>query len=472
MKPTPNLKILGRFVGPGETWNDLLDRVSAVGQAWVRSEYRRLLAEGILVPGGQILRGAGRSGSVLYNCFVTGVRDEESVDSLAARVSRWTRLGVGVGLNLDSLLVRERARGGSAQNVIDRIARSQHALWNEGIKRTATMVTLSLADIEVAHAARLLTSAEHYRHLNMGVLVTEADMETSSPVLDSLAEVVWLAGNPGFLFIDRVQRDHFFKDAVRACNPCGEQFLAGEEGCNLASLNLAAFVRSDGFDWDGFEVAIGLAVRFLDDVIDASAFPSDRSAEMAKRRRRIGLGVLGFASLLQRLEVDYGSDDSVALAEAIASALQRAAKAATKALAAERGPFPDSVDGQCRNSHLLSIAPTGAISLLWNVSSGIEPFFGETIEKGSMTVAFERGNAKRPPRGDEVTAHDHVRILAAWQRHIDGGISKTINLRHAVRIVDVRAAITDAWRNGCKGVSLFRDGSRAAAIKRVETTAA
>jgi ribonucleoside-diphosphate reductase alpha chain len=472
MKSSPNLQILERFAGPSETWSDLLDRVSAVGQTRVRPEYRRLLASGMLVPGGQILRGAGRPGSVLYNCFVTGVSDGESVDSLAARVSRWTRLGAGVGVNVDSLLMRERAQGNSVQNVIDRIARSQQTLWNEGFTRTATMVTLSLGDIEVVDAARLLTSAEHYRHLNIGVLVKDGDMEARSPVLDELADVAWSTGNPGFLFIDRVRRDHPFEDPVRACNPCGEQFLADEEGCNLASLNLAAFVHGESFDWDAFEAAIALAVRFLDDVIDASSFPSGRAAEMARRRRRIGLGVLGFASLLQRLKVDYGSDDSVALAEMIASALRRAAEAATKMLAAERGPFPDTLNGQRRNSHLLSIAPTGAISLLWNVSSGIEPFFGEAIKKGSMTVAFDRGNGKRPPRGDEVTPYDHVRVLGAWQRHVDGGISKTISLHHTARVDDVRAAITDAWREGCKGVSLFRDGCRAPAIKVVEATVA
>ena len=184
------------------------------------------------------------------------------------------------------------------------------------------MVTLSLNDPEIVAAARMLAGEPHFRHLNLGALVTDSDLRDMSPVLDELARTAWATGNPGFLFIDRIQKDHRLPGAVRACNPCGEQFLANEEGCNLASLNLAAFVDRSAFDWDAFRQVAATAVRFLDDAVDASAFPSAESKAMAVRRRRIGLGVLGFASALHRLGLRYGSPESVNIAQALAKTLR------------------------------------------------------------------------------------------------------------------------------------------------------
>jgi ribonucleoside-diphosphate reductase alpha chain len=330
------------------------------------------------------------------------------------------------------------------------------------------MVTLSLTDPEVVTASKLLTSEECFRHLNLGILVRDEDFRSEAPALRMLAESAWGTGNPGFIFIDRVRRDHPFLDTVHACNPCGEQFLADDEGCNLGSLNLATFVSGKDIDWVAFSQAVELAVRFLDDVIDASEFPSARTADMAKRRRRIGLGVLGFASALHQLDVKYGSAQSVSIAEEWAAKLRRAAEGASTKLAAERGSFPESSDGRLRNSHLLSIAPTGAISLLWNVSSGIEPAFGESVSKGTIDINLKAGGNGRPPRADEIPARGHIAVLAAWQRYVDGGISKTINTPPTVSAGDILEAVREAWRQDCKGVAVFREASRAPAIIRRE----
>jgi ribonucleotide reductase alpha subunit len=472
MHASPNPNILSRFTGRGETWQSLVTRVASIGEQRVQGDYRKLIGEGLLVPSGQILRGARRSGAVLYNCFVTGVAPYEDAAAVATRISHWTRLGAGVGVNMDSLAARERASGASICAAIGSIACSQHQLWLEGITRTATMITLSLSDSEILAASRLLTAAEHFRHLNLGVLVSDEDLRTQQPALHALVETAWATGNPGFLFIDRVRKDHPFSDSVRACNPCGEQFLADEEGCNLASLNLAAFVSNGDFDWSAFEQAGCLAVRFLDDVIDASAFPSYMTRHMAFRRRRIGLGVLGFASALHFLDIEYGSADSVDLADRLARALRETAEAATADLARERGAFLECTDGRRRNSHLLSIAPTGAISLLWRVSSGIEPLFGNAINKGALHIDFGTFGARRPRLGSEVPAVDHIKILAAWQRHVDGGISKTINMPAQTGVDGIEAAISDARQQGCKGISIFRESSRPAAVTRVEENVA
>jgi len=424
------------------------------------------------VPGGQILRGAGRAHAVLYNCFVTGTRDGEDAAGLADRITQWTRLGAGVGVNLDTLVAREREFGGSACATVDAIGRSQHQLWVEGITRTATMVTMSLHDPEVNTVARRLSASPHLRHLNLGVLVRDADLEAKVPALDALAETAWRCGNPGFIFIDRVQRDHGFSEPVLACNPCGEQFLAAEEGCNLASLNLAAFVGSNGFDLTAFREAIAVAVRFLDDVVDATAFPSLDAKALAMRRRRIGLGVLGFATALHQLNVPYGSLESVHLAKALAAVLRAAAEGASEALASERGAYPDDPLQRRRNSHLLSIAPTGAISLLWHVSSGIEPVFGDVISKGDLTIDFGTAGQNRPLRGDEVASEGHLAILAAWQGQVDGGISKTVNLPEHFTPHEIRGLLDLAHAAQCKGISMFRTNSRTAAIRTPEAGAA
>ena len=472
MDATPNLRILNRFASAGETWPSLVARVASIGRQRDRGDYQQFIGAGLLVPGGQILRGAGHPNSVLYNCFVTGLGAHEDANTLAARISRWTRLGAGVGVNLDSLAARERASGRTICAAIETIARSQHQLWLKGITRTATMVTLSLSDPEVRSAARLLTTAEHFRHLNLGVLLSDDELHTPLPVLNDLANTAWATGNPGFLFIDRVRKDHQFPDTVRACNPCGEQFLSDEEGCNLASLNLAAFVSQGDFDWDTFRQAIHVAIRFLDDVVDASAFPSRMTGEMALRRRRIGLGVLGFASALHSLDIDYGSPDSIRLADEIALTMRQTAETTSASLARDRGAYLECTKGNRRNSHLLSVAPTGAISLIWRVSSGIEPFFGNSINKGDLSIDFGTHGCRQPLRGPEVPAASHIKILAAWQRHVDGGISKTINMPEPSSVHEIKGAIGDAWRQGCKGISIFRETSRPAAIVPVKTEVA
>lgn len=466
--PTPHIAILPRFARPGESWSDLVDRVASIGTVGNRSDYHQLIAEGLLVPGGQILRGAGHSGAVLYNCFVTGTPDGEGPAELASRITNWTRLGAGVGVNLDTLAARERTFGRTALDVVTAIGQSQHRLWNEGATRTATMVTLSLQDPGVNSVARHLSELPYLRHLNLGVLVRDKELSDRVPALDLLSATAWRCGNPGFIFIDRVQRDHRFAETVLACNPCGEQFLAAEEGCNLASLNLAAFVRGGDFDLSAFQEAIAVAVRFLDDVIDASAFPSVETKAIAKRRRRIGLGVLGFASALHRLGLPYGGDESVALARTLATTLRETTERASEALALERGAFPDDPQQCRRNSHLLSIAPTGAISLLWQVSSGIEPVFGDIISKGDITVDFGTAGSGRPLRGDEVSSDGHLAVLGAWQAQVDGGISKTVNLPEAAKPSDIRRLLDQARAAQCKGISVFRAKSRTAAIRATD----
>jgi ribonucleoside-diphosphate reductase alpha chain len=277
-----------------------------------------------------------------------------------------------------------------------------------------------------------------------------------------------------------------------------------EESCNLASVNLARFVTDRGVDWDRLRTVVGVAVRFLDDVIDVNEYPTPGLARAARETRKVGLGVMGLAELLAAIGVAYDSDKGVRLGSRIAREIRDAARAASAGLAAERGPFPrfsESVFGggvPLRNAQLTAIAPTGTISLIAATTAGIEPLFAisyvrniigrHLVETNALfeRVARDRGFyseeliesinrtgrvRQHPDVPDDVqdafgTALEidpawHLRMQAAMQRHVDASVSKTINLPSDATVDEVRELFLDAWRLGTKGISVYRYGSRA-----------
>jgi ribonucleoside-diphosphate reductase alpha chain len=338
------------------------------------------------------------------------------------------------------------------------------------------MITMRATDPDAAEIAGMLAAVPVCRHLNVSVLASDEEMASFAASGDTgtwqgplslLACTAWRTGNPGILFTGRIARDHPFDEQILACNPCAEQHLAAEEGCALASINLAALCHKSSFDWTGLREATHAAVRFLDDIIDKAEYPDTRTARRAAERRRVGVGVMGFATALHSLGIEYGSADSIALTSDFSATMRSAAHAESRYLASLRGAFPDAaLDAQPRrNSHLLSIAPTGAISLLWNVSSGIEPYFDLKIAKESLNVSYDLGTQGRPKLARELPASRHIDILSAWQDSVDGGISKTVNLPEHSTPNDVCQTIASAWRSGCKGISVFRSGSRSPALR-------
>lgn len=439
---------------------------------------QELIECGYFLPGGQILRGAAIEGSILYNCFVSPIGLDESASDISGRVTSWTRRGCGVGVNVSDWSASQPCASKDAlENIVRTIASSQEGLWNLGISRTATMVNVGFWDAGVVELAARLASDSVCRHVNLGVLVDDATMAAATEAYASgsaepelrqlrrLAVVAHATGNPGLVYIDQVNRVHPFAEKLEACNPCAEQYLAPSEGCNLGSINLVRFVQSGSFDWEGLRYAVPLAVRFLDSVVDASSFPSAESEHLAKRRRRIGLGFTGLGTALARLGIPYGGKEAVEVASVVARELQHSATIASIELASQIGPYPDLHDLAApyrRNSYLTSIAPTGAISLIWNVSSGIEPVFASSYTKGSYQVAPDNGEVGRTAL--QVHWREHLNMLSAVQREIDGGVSKTVNLPKDASVDEVLSGFTAAWQRGCKGVSFFRHDSRAGGI--------
>lgn len=328
-------------------------------------------------------------------------------------------------------------------------------------------------------------------------------------LFEALVEGAHDSGEPGILFRDRIERDNPTPGlgAIEATNPCGEQPLLPNEACTLGSINLARFTKPGGFDLARLERTVADAVRFLDNVLERNRYPLPAVERLTRANRKIGLGVMGWADALASLGVAYDSEEALALADRTMAAVSRAAKHASQQLARERGPFPnypESIHARgsgfpIRNATVTTVAPTGTLSILAGTSGGIEPLFALAYERHVLDGAVlpethpefarlareggfdrpevwahvkktgsARGCAAIPARIQRAfgTAADiapswHVRMQAAFQRHVDSAVSKTVNFPNEATKAQVAEAFRSAWEAGCKGITVYRDGSRA-----------
>jgi ribonucleoside-diphosphate reductase alpha chain len=323
-----------------------------------------------------------------------------------------------------------------------------------------------------------------------------------------VAKAAWATGDPGLLFLDRINESNPTPalGAIEATNPCGEQPLLPYESCTLGSINLAAFARGESIDSQGLAEAIHDAVVFLDNVIEANYYPFPEIEAATRRTRKIGLGVMGLADLFARIGVAYDSEEGLDLGEKIARFLASEARITSARLGERRGSFPAFPGSiwpsrglsSLRNATVTCVAPTGTISLLAATTASIEPFFGLAISRrvldgrvfnevnpliedelanlGPMGQAalrrvLEHGSLRhelnvpvalrrRFPIALEIAPHWHVRMQAAFQAHIDAGVSKTVNLPAATSARTVRQVFELAARLRLKGITVYRDGSR------------
>ena len=329
-------------------------------------------------------------------------------------------------------------------------------------------------------------------------------------VFDKIIYGAWRNGEPGMIFLDNVNKDNHVTEEygeMIATNPCGEQPLLGNESCNLGSINLAKFYHEDhnDVDWAELEKVVKTSVHFLDNVIDANQYATPEIEKMTKATRKIGLGVMGFADLLIQLRIKYNSIEGRELGKSIMAFIREKADAQSIKLAKERGTFPAwdksdyGEDEKYRNACRLTVAPTGTISMLADTSSGIEPTFALAWKKANILEGktlyyvnkYFEADAKKngfysedlmehlsqggslesredvPPwakeiyvTAPEISAEDHVGMQAVFQEDCDSGISKTINFPNEASIADVESAYLSAWRLGCKGITVYRAGSR------------
>ncbi|HXF95554.1 MAG TPA: vitamin B12-dependent ribonucleotide reductase [Gemmatimonadales bacterium] len=412
-------------------------------------------------------------------------------------------------------------QGGTRRGANMGILRVDHPDILEFITCKDDLTQVTNFNISVAVTDAFMRAVEEGRpydlvHPRTGKVVGRLD---AREVFRKIVHGAWKTGEPGVFFIDRANAYNPVPHlgSYEATNPCGEQPLLPYDVCNLGSINVGLFAKDGRVDWDGLRTAVRLSTHFLDNVIDANRYPLPEIADLASRIRRIGLGIMGWADLLVRLGIPYNSEEGVALGRELMAFVDEEAKRASEELAEQRGVFPEwersiwGPDATCardargerirpmrrlRNCNLTTVAPTGTISIIAGCSSGIEPLFAVAFMRNQAGVLMPDVNedfvaiARRegwysdglmqriaeaghihfdevPERWQRVfvTAHDvtpewHIRMQAAFQEFTDSAISKTCNFPNHATEEDVEQIYRLAYQLGCKGVTVYRDGSR------------
>lgn len=294
-------------------------------------------------------------------------------------------------------------------------------------------------------------------------------------IFDMIVHNAWKNGDPGMLFHDTINNGpyKYSNQEVTATNPCGEQCLPQYGSCNLGSIDVSKFYNEDRevMEWTRLGAAIETAMQFLDNVLSVNSFPTPEFAKWAKDNRPVGLGVMGWADLLLKMKITYGSEESFKFAQKLGRFFEKTSHEKSVELGEERGtPKSCRYDelGHRRNVTTLSIAPTGTISLLAGCSSSIEPVFSAITYRYDNTGAKEIRHpyAKKSwfKCASDLSWQEHVGMQAAWQSYIDSAISKTINLSNEATKEDVANAYMSAWKNGCKGITVYRDGCKSSQV--------
>jgi ribonucleoside-diphosphate reductase alpha chain len=511
----------------------------------IAEAFYEIMTDNSFLPNSPTLMNAGKGNGLQYSaCYVLPVGDsmEEIFDSVKA-AAIIHKSGGGTGFAFSRLRPKDdlvKSTGGRASGPVSFLRvfnGATEAVKQGGTRRGANMGILKVDHPDVLEFIECKLDGG-ITNFNISVAVTDAFMDAlekgeeydlvnphtgktterlwAREVFDRIVRAAWRSGDPGMVFIDRINRSPANPTPeigmIEATNPCGEQPLLPNEACNLGSLNVSRFGRraEDGawtIDWDEMERVVRLAVRFLDDVIEMNPYPLPEIDATVKANRRVGLGIMGWADLLFTLGIPYDSDEAVELGTRLMAFVNEKAHDQSAKLAEERGPFPNWSHSiykhgrPLRNSTVTTIAPTGTISMIAGCSSGVEPIFAlafehrvkqsdgervltfvnETFERISRERAFfsdalmaeiaRRGTLHGIPGVPEEaarvfrTAHDigfewHVRHQAAFQKSTDNGVSKTINLPNEASEADVARAYQLAWELGCLGITVFRDGCK------------
>lgn len=513
--------------------------------------FYRLMTSRRFLPNSPTLMNAGTPLCQLAACFVLPVGDsiEEIFDAVkfAAMIHK---SGGGTGFAFSRLRPRNSrvgTTGGVASGPVSFLKifnTATEQIKQGGKRRGANMGILRVDHPDILEFINAKQKENEFNNFNLSVGLTEAFMDAverradyelidphtkkavgtlnAGEVFDLLVKDAWKSGDPGIVFLDRINRDNPTPEQgeIESTNPCGEQPLLPYEACNLGSLNLALFVNQDrnpagdpledGVNWEELRETVSLAVRFLDNVIDASRYPLAQIDEKVRQNRKIGLGIMGFADLLYQLGIPYDSEQGLAMAERVMGFVNEEGHRASQRLAEERGPFPAFAASvfpgrgvaPMRNATVTTIAPTGTLSIIGGCSSGIEPLFALSFTRnvmdgqkltevnpyfekavadagldtpGLMEEVASKGNVQSLSALPEkirrvfVTAMDiaplwHVRLQAAFQRHTDNAVSKTVNLPNSATEDDIREVYWLACREGCKGVTVYRDGCRSVQV--------
>ena len=547
--------------------------------AQLEDRFYELLATGRFMPNSPTLMNAGSKMGMLSACFVLPVRDSiDEIFAAIRHTALIQKAGGGTGFAFDELRPTGdfiSSSGGTTSGPISfwrAFSEATNAIQQGAFRRGANMGMMYIHHPDILKFIHAKQDLKQFTNYNISIKITERWMQqfltepnspqivvnprngeqfylpkdleiwkynintlwpvkdpqgkalevdkskvyTSSDLWNLIVTNAHATGEPGVVFMDRINEDNptAHIGRIEATNPCGEQPLLPYEACNLGSINAGKFVRSEqgtaAFDWDQLGRTVDLAVKFLDDVIDANRFPLEQIDQMCKANRKIGLGIMGFADTLFKLDLPYNSDQALEFGEKLMKFINDRGHDASEALARQRNCFANwqgsiwdiTHHRPMRNAAVTTVAPSGTISIMANCSSGIEPLFSlvfyrnvlrEHKSQGPMMevnehfrqIAIQRGfysdklmeqvakkgsiqNIPDIPEDVKrvfVCAHDispqwHLKMQAAFQKHCDASISKTINFPHNATVKDVDNIYRLAHEYRCKGVTVYRDGSR------------
>jgi ribonucleoside-diphosphate reductase alpha chain len=509
-----------RYCIEGEKgWSDVVNRiVNAVCLKKDRNEMRDLMLSKTFLPNSPTIMNAGTASGQLSACFVLPV--EDSIPSIFDAVKNAAiihKTGGGTGFSFTKLRPegsRVKSTNGVASGVVSFIEvfdAATNAIKQGGKRRGANMGVLEYTHPEILHFIKCKRTEGKIKNFNLSVMVDDKFMKEVSKevsgditryvgdnheIFNEIIEGIYLNGEPGIIFKDAINEKNpnpELGDMV-ATNPCGEQPLHPNESCNLGSINLSNMLDKDNkVDWHKLHMTSRAAVRFLDAVIDANKYPLPQIEEATKLTRKIGLGVMGFHDMLIKMGIPYDSPEALDIADKVMYKINTSAYRESCVLT--------GVDEKPKNSTRTTIAPTGTISIIAGVSSGIEPVFswaykrkdttGERIvinplfeEALKVEVGDDRllyrdvidhamefgtiqdmvglsNNFKDLFRGSmDISYENHIKMQASFQRHTNNAVSKTINMPKTATREDIRSAIILAWKLRCKGMTIYRSGSR------------
>lgn len=516
---------------------------SAAERAAVEESFFQIMQKLEFLPNSPTLMNAGLPHGQLAACFVLPLEDSlESIFDTLKATALIHQSGGGTGFNFSALRPhgdRVSSTGGQASGplpFLELFDRTTNVIKQGGRRRGANMGIMNADHPDIEAFVGMKSTPDALTNFNLSVGASDAFMRaaqthssitlknprtgratgrvSATTLLNHIAEQAWAGGDPGLIFLDEINRKNTTPHRGRmvATNPCGEQPLHPYESCTLGSINLSRLVSNTRFNFVRLSELIRLGVRFLDNVLDANAYPLPQITETTLAHRRIGLGVMGFAEVLIALGIPYDSPKALQFGDKLMSFFQKEAHAASAALAKTRGTFPAYVGSRweqrsqpMRNATVTTVAPTGTISILAGCSSGIEPLFAVSFVRNVMEgtrllevnplferIARERGlyssellfqtaeqgtltNTKLPAdikrifrTALEIKPEWHIKMQAVFQKHVDNAVSKTINLPANATVADIKKSYLLAWKLKCKGITVYRYGSRPGQVLTIE----
>jgi len=531
-KPEDMFRRVARFIAEAEIAFD--PKVSKSGLKKVEDKFYSLITEFDFMPNSPTLMNAGRDLGQLSACFVLPVEDSmEGIFTAVKDAALIHKSGGGTGFAFSRIRPKNnpvQSTGGVASGPVSFMKvfnAATEAIKQGGTRRGANMGILSVDHPDILEFITCKQNNNELTNFNISVGITKEFMDAlakddyyelkfkgviydkykAKDVFDLIVEKAWSNGEPGIIFLDRLNADNPTPELgeIEATNPCGEQPLLGYEACNLGSINLENVYDSGKINWGKLEDMVVWSMRFLDNVIEVNKFPLERIQEMVQGNRKVGLGVMGWANLLFKLQIPYNSQEAINLAEEVMDFINTKSHEASAALAKQRGSFPN-IDQSIykgslmRNATSTTIAPTGTISMIAGTSSGVEPAFSIAytknvldganlvevnpvfedyvkenyspeeskiiIEKAAQAGSLE--NINELPENIrkvfitalEIEPEWHIKMQGAFQKHCDNAVSKTVNFPNEATKEDVRNAYMLAYTLGCKGVTVYRSGSR------------